>query len=125
MTFLIRIINYLISLVKSSSGNISDGTYTFDELYNERVQLLIIVSRLMIRHDTRAIAWRTKSFYNGQTKKGFFIYGLSRGDRSRQIVILIPESLWDKVFFAEEIVRAPKFDTLTPEETLHRLKNLI
>ncbi len=124
--YFINFINYLISFTKST-GQISDGNYTFEQLYTERINLFIATSKLILRYDTHKAneAWRSLKYYNGKSSNGYFIFGLSKGDRSRQIVLLLPISLWEDVYFAETLDYAPRFDLLKPEDMLHRIKKLI
>lgn len=103
--------------MEDEMGHISDGYHTFNELYEHRHSLFLII--LQIFHKT---AFKTKKDSEGQSINGYFIAGLETP--SGQITYHIPDILWDKLYFIKEINNY-KFDGHTSKDVLGRLGKLL
>jgi hypothetical protein len=102
------------------TGNISDGYHTFDELYEHRVTLFIMLCRHI---DEATPVWRSKVHSDGTSIKGFFLLGIAKR-KGAQISYHLPMGHWDDTAFAETLDRAPAWDSHTPQDVLRRLKRL-
>lgn len=96
---------------EDSTGRISDGQHTFDELYEHRIVLYITMLRCM--SGARQLAWRSKLHSDGT--------GYAAGE---QITYHIPLEYWDETDFAETLDKAPEWDGHTSADVLERLKSL-
>lgn len=111
------------------TGKISDGSHTFDELYDHRIILFIKLCTFLYRlHDELACGnpiWRSKKHSDGKLAFGgnWFVLGIGETP-GKQITYHIPISYWEKTYFAKTLVQAPDFDGHTSKDVLERLKNL-
>ena len=116
----IQQINQLISPLPNK-GSVSDGYHTFDELYEHRVLLYILLAHsLSSTHEV----WRSLLHSDGTGYEGWFILGIGK-DKGRQITYHLPSSKWGLCSFAQTLSSAPEWDKHTPADVLERLKTLI
>lgn len=99
-------------------GEVSDGYHTFDELYEHRVALFMLVCRLLCHH-----SWRSQLHGDGSCFLGWFVLGLFKTPGS-QITYHLPMRLWERAAFAQTLDRAPEFDGHTSSDVLDRLSGL-
>ena len=101
-----------------STGQISDGYHTFDELYAHRHHLF---TALMLSNPS--ISWVAKKHDDGTMFDGYFIAGMNLP--TGPITYHMPISMWE-IFTRIEFNTnefAPKWDGHTSEDALERLKN--
>lgn len=130
-TFLADDINRQISqhsgLGMLDTNLISDGYHTFGELYEHRIQLWILVCKLIDAdasfNCTAPPTWRSQKHSDGSELAGWFILGLNHS-AGKQITYHIPMYKWDECDFADTLDRAPEFDGHTSADVLERLKSL-
>ena len=101
-----------------STGQISDGYHTFDELYEHRNRLFIALAKLINKN-----VWRSKIHSDGTSYDNFFLLGIGKKN-GEQITYHMPMTLWSETEFAETLEKAPKFDKHTSLDVLRRLKHL-
>lgn len=114
---------------EDSTGRISDGYHTFDELYDHRIALF---KALMWAYWDKA--WASKVHHDGSTYEGWFIAGIHTP--SGDITYHLPMKDWDDLFMCRDdgtgnnnkciltLDKAPEFDGHTSEDVLQRLKTL-
>lgn len=112
-----------------------DGYHTFDELYNHRATLFIVLCKELSKkitvdnvvgakmHPVSKTIWRSKYHYDVTMYKDMFIMGIGTED-GKQITYHLDLDRWDECDFAKTIAKAPKFDGHTPDDILTRLKKL-
>lgn len=102
----------------------SDGYHTFEELYDHRITLFIVLCRFV---DNRVFVggevWRSKVNGDGSTWEDYFIMGIGK-EKGKQITYHLPLSRWEETEFAETLDQAPEFDGHSSEDVLERLKRL-
>lgn len=110
------------------SGKISDGYHTFDELYDHRITLFVVLcNRLWSDHMEfdlleRWIPWKSKKHSDDTMFEGWFIVGIGK-EKGEQITYHLPIEWWKKVN-AQELEKAPVWDGHTPADVLKRLLEL-
>ena len=82
----------------------SDGQHTFEELYQNRYELVIALAKA--KADTLDV-WRTETTFNYCAYIDRFILGIGKKE-GEQITYLLPMSLWEKTDFAKTLKKAPK-----------------
>lgn len=100
----------------SDMGQVSDGYYTFDELYQHRHLLYC----LFLAEDVNA--WKSKRHYDEDKTPmdpGWFIAGTELG--GLDITYHLPLALWD-LCYAEELPYAPEWDGHEAHDVLARMK---
>lgn len=118
-----HLINSLIKSTAIDTGKISDGFHTFDELYNQRNTLYIVLCRVL-SGELNYYVWRTKKHSDKtSTGKGWFVLGINFA-KGEQITYHLPTSKWRETAFAETIPHAPQWDKHTSKDVLKRLKKL-
>ncbi len=97
-----------------TTGQISDGYHTFDELYDHRYTLYVA---LMLSHPE--LSWRTLLHDDGTSFDGWFVAGMSlpTGDVSYHL----PMSFWDKLSVVETRERVLEFDGYTSQDVVKRI----
>lgn len=101
--------------VVDDPGKLSDGFHTFDELYEHRHTLFMV-----LYNQNLDIAWKSKLHPDGTMFEGdWFIAGLNLPNGA--ITYHIPMRLWDS-FDGQELERAPEWDGHTAEDVLKRLR---
>jgi hypothetical protein len=95
----------------------SDGYHTFEELYEHRAELYIVLCRRC------QDVWRSRLHHDGTSFGSWFIMGIGR-QPGAQITYHLPEYKWTQTEFAETLERAPEWDGHTPADVLLRLRQL-
>ncbi len=118
-----KTVNEYLSAWKAAGGDIgaiSDGYHTFDELYEHRCRLFIVVCMFF-----RDISWCSKKHSDGSEWPGWFILGLVH-EKSGQITYHLPEKHWEKVSAVIKVLdKAPEWDGHTSQDVLNRLDEII
>lgn len=106
-------------------GDISDGYHTFNELYEHRCMLYILLAKAIeaLTPHSKDIVWRSKTHSDGSRWDGWFLLGINK-EPGKQITYHLPIALWDDCRFAEELAQAPPFDGHTPKDVLKRLSKI-
>ena len=124
-----KIISLKVSMDgEDSTGVISDGYHTFDELYEHRIVLFIALCKILYadpQYQTgqKADIWRSKLHSDGTSFDGWFIMGIGR-NKGEQITYHLPISKWEDTNFAETREKSPEFDGHTSADVLTRIKSL-
>jgi hypothetical protein len=109
-------------------GEQSDGYHTFNELYEHRHALFILLCATIVTQHasmrSRHIVWRSRQHHDGTMFADHFIMGLFEEPGS-QITYHLPISLWDRTGFAETLDKAPAFDGHTSRDVIERLYDLL
>lgn len=122
-----------------------DGYHTFDELYDHRITLYIVLCNMVndadeIRKSLKSfkegfsfdqngwvrMVWRSKCHSDGElcfSTGTQYILGINK-EKGEQITYHIPIERWNETDFAETLERAPEWDGHSSHEVLLRLKNL-
>jgi hypothetical protein len=100
-------------------GGISDGYHTFDELYDHRCLLWVIL--VLALKDTMSAKGKKLKAYKFTHLAGWFVLGIET--RNGQISYHVPMKHWDKVKGIREY--APEFDGHKSKDVLERLATLI
>lgn len=121
------------SLAVYSTGKVSDGYHTFDELYDHRITLFIALCQFLRRQEIvtfpspkgLSLVWRSKKHSDGELAFGgsWFVLGIGQ-EKGQQITYHLPIERWEETNFAETLDVAPEFDGHTSADVLKRLKNL-
>lgn len=95
-------------------GEVSDGSHTFNELYDHRHALMVA---LMNSHPD--ISWRSRLHHDYTKYDGYFIAGmrLPTGDISYHL----PNNLWQNLCDITPKYRAPEWDGHTSDDVVKRL----
>lgn len=111
--------------VDGETGHISDGYHTFDELYEHRHTLFIMLCEQLAQwvESKSYDVWRSKLHSDGTSFEGLFILGINM-EKGYQITYHIPLSKWKETEFAQTLQKAPEFDGHTSKDVLKRLKDL-
>lgn len=107
---------------------VSDGSHTFEELYEHRNTLFIALCRALFRwvpqHGTLAPSvWRSKLHNDGSMYDGWFVMGITE-ELGSQMTYHLPIALWGETDFAATLDHAPKWDGHSSTDVLERLKAL-
>lgn len=102
------------------TNQISDGYHTFGELYAHRIELYIALCRILATSDLRDnyYVWRSIP------ESGWFIMGVVLPGGA-QISYHLPESMQDRVGFAEVRTTPVAFDGHTSDDVLIRLREIV
>lgn len=103
--------------MSQDTGKISDGSHTFDELYEHRHALFIA---LCYERQENTKVWRSKLHSDGSFLPGWFVLGLGK-QKGYQITYHLPLSKWEITNFAETLERAPEYDGHSSQDVLERL----
>lgn len=98
------------------ANKISDGSHTFDELYDHRVKLFSVICNLY-----RDISWKSKFHDDGTMFDGYFIVGIETEEG--QATYHHGLDLWD-LFDVEELPKAPKYDDHNSNQAIERILSL-
>lgn len=96
-------------------GQVSDGFHTFDELYEHRCLLFLLVLSL-----NEYGGWKSKLHDDGTMFDGWFIAGYD-DLKGGPITYHLPISLWSMAR-CKSLDRAPKWDGHTPADVCKRIK---
>lgn len=103
-----------------------DGYHTFDELYEHRATLYIMLCKVLknnARWGSGHLVWRSKLHADGSMYDNMFILGIST-KKGEQISYHLEMDKWHDCCFARELDKAPGFDGHTSDDVLERLKKL-
>lgn len=119
------------------TGKISDGYYTFDELYAHRCTLFLALCKAhnYIWHsehwnndtktsDIQCPVYRTKLQSDGTSYEGWFVLVLDYWIRPKQITYHLPISMWELCDFARTEDKVINYDGHTSVDVLKRLAEL-
>lgn len=103
-------------------GEMSDGYHTFNELYEHRHALFMVVQMLLKLEDGTVPAWKSRTHADGTSLPGWFIAGikLPTGD----ITYHLPDCHWN-ICPGVEVDAAPAWDGHTPNDVIERLHGLL
>ena len=104
---------------KGGIGKVSDGYHTFDELYEHRHLLFIL---LVSTNQWYLKPWKSKLHDDGPMYPGWFIAGTTLP--SGPISYHLPLEYWD-LLNIQELPQAPKWDGHTSKDVVERLKQAI
>ena len=104
--------------LEGETGKVSDGFHTFDELYEHRSYLFIL---LML--NSPEISWVAKKHNDGTMYNGWFIAGMNLPTGS--VTYHLPESMWKLMGSIKKLLLAPEWDGHTPLDVVNRLKEWI
>lgn len=107
--------NMIIASEVKEFGKISDGYHTFDELYEHRNMLYIVLTNLVSKN-----SWKSKVHNDGTTFDGWFILGCVLN--SKQVTYHLPLKLWD-LSYARELDRGLVWDGHESKDVLERLRS--
>lgn len=96
-------------------GEVSDGHYTFDELYHHRTLLFASLC-----NQNKDISWKSKKHRDGTMYTGMFIAGITTKDG--QATYHCENKYWDN-FDVKELEYAPPYDGYTPDDAIYRIFN--
>ena len=122
-------VNSFINLWKDNGGEIgklSDGFHTFDQLYEHRIELfLVICKQYRYAQDPTRTVWYSQKHSDGTSWPGWFILGIGT-TKGNQITYHLPEDKYldrvSRLFICLD--KAPEWDGHTPEDVIERLKKL-
>jgi len=104
----------------------SDGYHTFEELYDHRIQLFIVLCNVIYSHagfyPTEVLPWKSKVHSDGTSWDGCFIAGINR-EKGKQITYHLPIDRWDELRVVA-LDKAPEWDGHTPADVIERLKSI-
>ena len=103
--------------IPGETGEVSDGYHTFNELYEHRHALFIVLAKTM-----KTMAWRSRMHHDGKGIGGWFIAGLNLS--TGMISYHLPDRLWPLLYGIQELERAPEWDGHTSMDVIERLGKL-
>lgn len=108
----------------SDQGEVSDGSHTFNELYEHRRALTAVLCRILAGMPSRPV-WRSKAHHpdDGLMFEGYFIVGIELPTGT--IAYHYKLSCWDDFAEVSELKHAPKWDGATPDDTVTRLLGMV
>lgn len=108
-----------LTIPVSDVGEVSDGYHTFNELYEHRVALFILVMSLMPEK-----SWRSEFHADSTRFEGWFVAGLDTP--FGQITYHLPMNVWDDPALdgIKKLSTGPEFDGHTSSDVLDRLAKL-
>ena len=109
----------------SDFGEVSDGYHTFNELYDHRIRLYIMLCKALaaLNKEDNPV-WMTWKQCNNKLMKGWFILGINQ-EAGEQITYHIQDKYWREVRkFAVMVAKAPRFDNHTSADVLRRLSRM-
>lgn len=101
---------------ESNKGYISDGSHTFEELYNHRMILFAVICNTY-----KDKSWKSKLHSDGTMYDDYFIVGIETEKGSYSYHYSIDS--WD-IFNVKELKNAPEWDGHIPDD-VDRLLSLI
>lgn len=110
----VKLINWLIKLLKVNMNSVSDGYHTFDELYNHRAVLFSVICN----HNPE-LAWKSLLHDDATMFQGMFIVGIDTP--LGQVTYHYDICPYWNYFQVNVLSRSPKWDGHTADQVLHRL----
>lgn len=117
------------------SMQVSDGSHTFEELYEHRYALWISTCQAisLLGYYRSKIdepdepptlpVWRSKLHDDGSEYEGYFLLGMGK-EKGKMLTYHLPMSKWEETNFAQTLDNAPEWDGHTSADVLERLKLL-
>ena len=99
------------------AGEVSDGFHTFNELYEHRCLLFLLVLSL-----NEYGGWKSKLHDDGTMFDGWFIAGYEL--KTGVITYHLPIEMWD-LAKVRSVERAPKWDGHTPSDVCKRIRKAL
>lgn len=101
-------------------GSVSDGYHTFDELYEHRHMLF-----MMLMYSRCQDAWYSRAHSDGSVMEGWFVAGIKL--QTGMITYHLPDRLWEYAEMSNgvELERAPEWDGHTSKDVVERMKNFL
>lgn len=96
-----------------SSGEVSDGYHTFNELYYHRMILFSVICNTY-----KTLAWKSKLHHDGTMFDDYFIVGVQT--KSGQYTYHYDVKYWD-FFDVQELEIAPEWDGHQPNDIIRLL----
>jgi len=105
---------------ENSTGEISDGYHTFNELYDHRCHLFVALMR-----SNQDISWRSKKHADGEMFPSWFIAGMNLP--TGLITYHLPLWMWSMLDGGGISTRefAPEWDGHTPADVVSRLADWV
>lgn len=120
-------LNMIIKSTGIDTNKVSDGYHTFEELYEHRIILFIILCKIIDQdpqyQNSDYAVWKSKKHSDGSEWDGWFILGIGYSAED-QITYHLPISKWAECLFVTELQKAPEWDGHTSADVLERLKKL-
>lgn len=98
------------------TNKISDGSHTFEELYDHRAKLFSVICSM-----NKQISWKSKFHDDGTMYEGYFIVGMNTEEG--QVSYHYGLCYWD-LFDVVELERAPKYDGHDSKDAILRILSL-
>ena len=108
--------DFVFSLDQINLNNVSDGYYTFDELYFHRMILFSVICK---QNENKA--WKSKLHADGTMFKNYFIVGIET--KKGQYTYHYHIEFWNHFDGIKELKKAPKWDGHQPKD-IDRLLSL-
>jgi hypothetical protein len=106
-----------IEIPEGGIGELSDGYYTFNELYHHRAVLFSVICNMFPKR-----AWKSLQHADGSMFDGMFIVGIETPEGQATYHYDI-EPYWD-LFKVKELDSAPEWDGHTAPEAINRIASL-
>lgn len=107
-----------IILPVKDAGEVSDGYHTFNELYEHRIALFILVLKLLPKK-----AFKSRFHGDGSSFEGWFVAGLET--EFGQITYHLPDDKWDLLDGICWRTFSPEFDGHTSQDVLDRIYSIV
>lgn len=122
-------INTLIRQPNIDTNLISDGKFTFDQLYNYQNLLFILLCKQISKLKKHAPyivnnVWKSEVENNDTSKEGLFILGIGESYED-QIIFYLPISEWSFCEFAETIENPIIWGNPTIHDSFNKLNNAL
>ena len=113
--------------LEGETGQVSDGYHTFDELYEHRYLLFLVLLDVWKEDcDYEWLPWKSKTHWmDGKLVPvwdGWFVAGMKT--RTGQITYHLPIKYWDKCN-VEHLEEMPAYDGHSSQDVLQRLEALL
>lgn len=105
-------------IIPGDSGEVSDGFHTFNELYEHRCLLFLLLAERF-----PDLAWASKLHDDGTMFDGWFIAGIDLP--TGVITYHLPIRMWELFREGKVLERAPKWDGHTPQDVCDRMRSYL
>ena len=112
-----KFINWLIKVLKADTNKISDGYHTFEQLYEHRIELWMVICK------DHTESWKSKKHSDGSVWDGWFILGIGT-QKGKQMTYHLPIKYWKELGEVETLPKAPEYDGHTPQDVLRLLRKV-
>lgn len=103
---------------------ISNGDYTFREMYQHQTMLFILSCKLLLKVNPNAKVWRTLTRHDYLQDVGWFYMGISISEEEH-IIYHAKTDYWELCSFAETIRKSPQFKGNVGNDALNSLNKII